>query len=167
MSAWSLPRLLEKLHDDIERRLATVRDAFEHSGTKGDASEHVWLEFLKTYLPERYCAERAHVVDSNGAFSQQIDVVVFDRHYSPLIFKYEGQIILPAESVYAVFEAKQSINATYVGYAQKKAESVRGLYRTSLPIPHAGGTFEPRPLTRILGGILTLKATGPPRLGTR
>src|ERR1039458_5234131 len=129
MSNWSLPRLLEKLHDDIEHRLATVREAFEHSVTKGDASEHVWLEFLKIYLPERYRAEKAHVVDSKGVFSQQIDVVVFDRHYSPLIFNYEGQIIIPAESVYAVFEAKQSLNAAHVEYAQKKVASVRRLRR--------------------------------------
>jgi hypothetical protein len=165
MSTWSLPRLLEKLHDDIERRLATVREAFEHSGTKGDASEHVWLEFLKMYLPERYRAEKAHVVDSKGEFSQQIDVVVFDRHYSPLIFNYEGQIIIPAESVYAVLEAKQAINATYVGYAQQKAASVRALHRTSLSIPHAGGTYEPRPLPHILGGILTFESDWKPALG--
>jgi hypothetical protein len=42
------------------------------------------------------------VVDSNGDFSQQIDVLVFDRQYSPLIFEYEGQTVIPAESVYAV-----------------------------------------------------------------
>ena len=33
------------------------------------------------------------MVDSNGVFSQQIDVVVFDRQYSPFIFRYEGQRI--------------------------------------------------------------------------
>ena len=44
-------------------------------------------------------------------FSEQIDVVVFDRQYSPFIFNYEGQTIIPAESVYAVFEAKQTVNA--------------------------------------------------------
>ncbi len=165
MSTWSLPRLLEKLHEDIERRLATVRETFEHSGTKGDASEHVWLEFLRIYLPERYRAEKAHVVDSKGAFSQQIDVVVFDRQYSPLIFNYEGQLVIPAESVYAVFEAKQAINATYVDYAQQKAASVRALHRTSLPIPHAGGTYEPRPLTHILAGILTFESGWKPPLG--
>jgi hypothetical protein len=165
MSAWSLPRLLGKLHDDIERRLATVRETFEHSGTKGDASEHVWLEFLKIYLPERYRAERAHVVDSNGAFSQQMDVVVFDRQYSPLIFTYEGQTILPAESVYAVFEAKQSINAEHVGYAREKVASVRRLVRTSLPIPYVEGTYRAKALTPILGGILTFESDWTPPLG--
>jgi hypothetical protein len=165
MSTWSLPRLLAKLHDDIEGRLATVREAFEHSGAKGDASEHVWLEFLKAYLPERYRAEKAHVVDSKGVFSDQIDVVVFDRQYSPLIFTYEGQTVIPAESVYAIFEAKQVINATYVGYARGKVASVRRLYRTSLAIPHAGGTYAPKPLTHILGGILTFESDWTPPLG--
>ena len=64
---------------------------------------------LQTYLPQRYQAASAHVVDSEGTFSQQIDVVVFDRQYSPFIFKFQGQTVVPAESVYAVFEAKQAI----------------------------------------------------------
>ena len=110
MTTWSLSQLLAGLHDDIQQRLETVRKSFGHQGTKGDASEKVWLELLQTYLPRRYQAEKAHVVDSNGTFSEQIDVVVFDRQYSPFIFCYEGEIIIPAESVYAIFEAKQSIN---------------------------------------------------------
>jgi hypothetical protein len=165
MSTWSLSRLLAGLHDDIERRLGNAREAFGHPGTKGDASEHVWLELLQSYLPQRYCAEKAHVVDSNGDFSQQIDVVVFDRQYSPLVFKYEGQIIIPAESVYAVFEVKQVINAAHIGYAHTKVATVRRLHRTRLPIPHAGGTYAPRPLTHILGGILTLESEWSPALG--
>ena len=64
---------------------------------------------LKTYLPERYRADKAYVVDSKGAFSDQIDVVVYDRQYSPFIFTYENETIIPAESVYAVFEAKRQM----------------------------------------------------------
>jgi hypothetical protein len=135
MSDWSLSVLLSSLHEDIQQRLATVRKSFGHPGTKGDASEGVWIELLDKYLPRRYQAATAHVVDSHGKFSQQIDVVVFDRQYSPFIFNYEGQTIIPAESVYAVFEAKQTANAALIGYAQEKVASVRRLHRTSLPIP--------------------------------
>ena len=110
--------------------------------TKGDASEGVWLDLLHRYLPKRYQAAKAHVVDSAGTFSEQIDVVVFDRQYSPFIFEFEGQTVIPAESVYGVFEAKQTINADLVKYAQGKVESVRRLHRTSLPIPHAGGMYD-------------------------
>lgn len=165
MTTWSLSQLLAGLHDDIQQRLETVRKSFGHPGTKGDASEKVWLELLQTYLPRRYQAEKAHVVDSNGTFSEQIDVVVFDRQYSPFIFCYEGEIIIPAESVYAVFEAKQSINADHVAYAKKKVASVRRLHRTSLPIPHAGGTYAPKSLIPILGGILTFESEWSPALG--
>ena len=51
MTDWSLSRLLAGLHDDIQRKLETVRKSFGHPGTKGDASEKVWLELLQTYLP--------------------------------------------------------------------------------------------------------------------
>jgi hypothetical protein len=122
MSQWSLPQLLAGLHDDIERRLEIARKTFGHPGTKGNASENVWLQLFQTYLPERYQAANAHVVDSLGAFSQQIDVVLFDRQYSPFIFRHEGQIIVPAESVYAAFEAKQTVDAGEIKYAQEKVD---------------------------------------------
>lgn len=166
MTAWSLSQLLAGLHDDIQQRLETCRKSFGHPGTKGDASERVWLQLLQTYLPQRYQAATAHVVDSLGVFSDQIDVVVFDRQYSPFIFHYEGQTIIPAESVYAVFEAKQTINAEQIKYAQDKVASVRRLHRTSLPIPHAGGQYPPKPLIPILGGILAFDSDWRPAFGT-
>ena len=90
MSNWSLSQLLGGLHDEIEQRLSIARKSFGHPGTKGNASESVWLEMLQTYLPQRYQAASAHVVDSKGNFSDQIDVVIFDRQYSPFIFKFQG-----------------------------------------------------------------------------
>jgi hypothetical protein len=158
MSDWSLKTLLSSLHDDIQGRLKIVRTTLEHPGTKGDASEKVWIDLFNQYLPSRYRADKAHVVDSKGNFSQQIDVVIYDRQYSPFIFQYEGQIIIPAESVYAVFEAKQSATKANIKYAQDKVRSVRKLYRTSLPIPHAGGEYPAKPLTPIYGGLLTVES---------
>lgn len=165
MTTWSLKQLLTSLHDDIEHRLQISRQSFGHPGTKGDASEKVWLELLQTYLPQRYQAETAHVVDSNGEFSEQIDVVVFDRQYSPFIFHFEGKSVVPAESVYAVFEAKQTINAEHIAYAQDKIASVRCLNRTSLPIPFANGTYPAKTLPHILGGLLTFEGDWTPCFG--
>ena len=165
MREWSLEQLLAGLHDDIQQKLDTVRKSFGHPGTKGDASETVWLELLQTYLPQRYQATTAHIVDNEGVFSEQIDVVVFDRQYSPFIFHYQGETIIPAESVYAVFEAKQTVNADNVAYAKKKVASVRRLKRTSLPIPYAKGTYPPKPLIPILGGILAFESDWNPVFG--
>ncbi len=165
MSTWSLSELLAGLHDEIEQQLERVRKTLAHPGTKGDASEEVWLELLQTYLPKRYQAAKAHVVDSNGTFSDQIDVVIFDRQYSPFIFSYKGQTIVPAESIYAVFEAKQSMNAGQIAYAQEKVASVRRLHRTTLPIPYANGTYPAKALIPILGGLLTFESDWQPALG--
>ena len=91
MTNWSLARLLANLHDDVERRLQIVRDNLGHPTVKRDGSTAVWLGLSRTYLPGRYRAETAHGVDSTGAFSDQIDVAIVDRQYSPFILDYEGR----------------------------------------------------------------------------
>jgi hypothetical protein len=165
MSGWSLPTILARFHADIQQRLETARQTFGHPGTKGDASQGVWLEMFSIYLPKRYEATSAHVVDSKGSFSDQMDIVIFDRQYSPFIFNFQQQKIVPAESVYAVFEAKQSINLDEVRYAQDKVASVRRLHRTSLPIPYAGGTYPAKSPNEIVGGILTFESDWTPPMG--
>jgi len=108
---------------------------------------------------------KAHVVDSAGVFSEQIDVVVFDRQYSPFIFEFENQTVIPAESVYAAFEAKQTVTADLISYAKRKVASVRRLHRTSLPIPYAAGTYPPKAPAPIIGGLLTFESEWTPPLG--
>jgi hypothetical protein len=163
--SWSLPQLLAGLHEEVQSRLDLSRKTMGHPVAKGDASEGVWLAMLQTYLPRRYQAAKAFVVDSNGVFSEQIDVVIFDRQYSPFIFTFEEQTIVPAESVYAAFEAKQRANAALVEYAQGKIVSVRALHRTSLSIPHAGGVHPPKALIPNLGGLLTFESDWRPPFG--
>jgi len=165
MSKWDLSVLLTSLHDDIHQKLETARKSFEHPGTKGDVTENIWLSLFNNYLPKRYKAIKAFVVDSEGEFSEQMDVVIFDQQYTPFIFNFEGEVVIPAESVYAVFEAKQVISTDYVQYAQNKVRSVRRLHRTSLPIPHAGGLYPPKALFSIYGGILALESQWRPPLG--
>jgi hypothetical protein len=165
MRDWSLPTILSGLHKDIQNKLQIARESFGHPVSAGDASEEVWLELLTKYLPKRYMASKAFVVDSKGMFSQQIDVLVFDRQYTPFIFEFNGEKIVPAEGVYAVFEAKQSINAKQVDYAKEKVASVRKLHRTSLPIPYAGGTYPPKVPGHIIGGLLTFESDWKPPLG--
>lgn len=46
-----------------------------------------------------------------------------------------------------------------------KSGLTRQLFRTSLPIPHAGGTFPAKPLIPIYGGILTFESDWNPGLG--
>lgn len=166
MSAdWSLPSLLATLHQSVEGDLRKARESLAHPTEKGDASEAVWIDVLNRHLPRRYEARRAHVVDSAGVFSQQIDVVIHDRQYSPLVFTFKGSFVLPAESVYAVFEAKQDMTAEHIAYAQDKVASVRRLHRTSVPVPTVDGMRAPKTPGHIMGGLLTLGCPWTPPFG--
>ena len=85
---------------------------------------------------------------------------------TPLLFKDGPATYVPAESVYAVFEVKPTLDAGHVEYAGEKAGSVRRLRRTSAPIPHAGGRYGPKKPHRILAGVLTPESGWNPPLGT-
>jgi len=161
-----LRRLFLSLQSQLVATLEAGRKVISHPGAKGEAAELRWREMLADHLPSRYQVSKAFVIDAHGSLSDQIDVVVHDRQYSPLLFNQDGALYVPAESVYAVFEVKQELNREAVEYSGSKAASVRRLRRTSAAIPHAGGTFAPRPVFPILAGILCLDSSWNPPLGT-
>src|SRR5207249_10982927 len=80
-----------------------------HAGDRGEVNEQHFIEFLRKYLPNRYTVEKAIVLDSEGNVSQSIDVVVFDRQYTPTLLDNDKHRYVPAEAVYAVFECKPQI----------------------------------------------------------
>jgi len=146
--------LFLSLQKQMAAKFDTTRGFVPHDPTKGAAAEQNWLALLNTYLPERYRSDSAFVVDHRGRLSEQIDVVIYDRQYSPLIFMQDGVRYIPAESVYAVFDVKQEMRRPAIEQAAEKAESVRRLKRTSVPVRFAAGTYKPKPLFEITAGIL-------------
>jgi hypothetical protein len=160
-----LNNLFSGLEKQLIATLTTNRENILHPGEKGDATELCWVQMLNDYLPRRYQSAKAFVVDADGIISDQIDVVIFDRQYSPFLFNQGGACYVPAESVYAILEVKQDLDKGHIEYAGDKASTVRSLRRTSAKIQHAGGTYEPRPLFPIMAGILTLGNTWTPPFG--
>lgn len=151
-----LRELFESLQTELASSLRTSRSVMSHPTDKGRSTEISWLDMLRTHLPDRYSVDSGRVVDSNGNLSDAIDIIVFDGQYSPLLFRRDNTCYVPAESVYAVFEVKQEIDKEHIKYAGDKAASVRRLERTTAPIPHAGGEYDPKEPQHILGGILAL-----------
>ncbi|WP_179319963.1 DUF6602 domain-containing protein [Winogradskyella helgolandensis] len=153
----NLRKLFGGLQAQMIAQLNTNREFIEHPGSKGDSLENTWIEWLRTYLPNRYCVDKAIVIDSKGQLSHQIDLVIYDQTYTPFVFKQNGIFYIPAEGVYAVFEVKPDLDKGNIIYAGDKIESVRKLQRTSTKIIDRGRPFNPRALTKILGGILTIE----------
>lgn len=129
-----------------------------HPVTKGDLTENQWIQFLKGFLPNRYDVSKGFVFDSEGEISEQIDVIIFDPFHSPLIYDASnGEKYVTAESVYAVFEVKQTANKSYLEYAQEKIDSVKKLRRSSRDMISSGRRTGARTPPKIIGGLL---ATG-------
>ncbi len=156
---WFL-RQQEKMQADLRE----VRTVQQHPTARGDGTELHWLEMLQKRLPARYRAERAFVIDADGNRSQQIDIVIHDRQFCPVLLDTAGGIHIPAESVYAVLEVKQDLTKGQIEYAGEKIASVRRLRRTSAEFVHATGRSRTLPKP-ILGGILTFESGWSPALG--
>lgn len=139
--------------------LEIVPDLTGHGTTIGDDSEANWARVLREFLPARYGIAKGQVMDSLGGISDQIDLLIYDAQYTPLLAKTaNGDLFVPAEAVYAVFEVKQEMNKQFLDYAGSKIASVRLLKRTTVQISHAGGTYDPKPPIPILGGLLTTRS---------
>lgn len=146
----------------IEQKLLQVKlelssQSVTHAGTMGAVNEEHFINVLRKYLPNRYAINTGIVIDSTGSTSHQIDVVVYDKQYTPTLLDQQNHRYIPAEAVYAVFEVKPTVNKQYLDYAGQKAESVRVLHRTSIPIVHAGGEYPPKTLYPIVAGIVASK----------
>jgi hypothetical protein len=152
----NMRQLFMGLQSSMVATLQNLRSNIDHEPTKGQGSELVWIQFFKDYMPERYSVANAKIVDYHGHTSDQIDVVIYDRQYTPFVLNNNGIKYIPAESVYAVFETKQDINTNHIRYAGKKIESVRKLDRTIAPAIDIGIVKTTAPLFRILGGLLCL-----------
>ena len=136
----------------------SASEVFEHPTACGAATEQRWIALLNRYLPQRYRATSAFIIDADGNRSRQIDIAVYDHFYSPLLFHHDSGPHVPAESVYAVFEVKQTLSSKWIADAGRKAASVRRLRRTSSPLLSAGSVYPPKTPSPILAGVLSLDA---------
>lgn len=162
----NIKELFSDLQKEMVGQLQTNRKHLEHPTLKGDSLEKCFIEWLSKYMPKRYAIDRALVVDSDGNTSEQIDVVIYDQQYSPLVFHREGTIIIPAESVYAVFEVKPEIDKDKIEYASKKIASVRNLKRYTTGVyANNGNNPTPIPPKNIIGGILSIESSWKPPFG--
>ena len=141
--------LRQVFHRVQEQMLANmaVSAVYEHPLSCGVSSERHWINLFNRYLPQRYRATSGFIVDADGQRSRQIDLVIYDHFYSPLLFHDDSEPYIPAESVYAVFEVKRILYHKWILDAGRKAASVRRLRRTSVPLVWANGGETRRGLT--------------------
>ena len=140
---------------------SNLKILLDHPVSKGDHCESAWIDFFRSFLPNKYAIDKGFVFDSKGNISEQIDIIIYDALYSPLVFGTDsGEKFVTAESVYAVFESKPKIDKKNLEYADKKIKSVVSLCRSNRKMISSGNLVNQRTLTRILGGVLAIDSVG-------
>ena len=94
MKKTKLTELFAALQSEMISK-ASFSNAFNHP--KGDNSEESWINWFNHYLPQRYKAAKATIIDSNGCISDQIDLVLYDAQYSYLAFNENGILYICRE----------------------------------------------------------------------
>lgn len=153
------------VQEELALKIRRAAQSIGHAGTQGSVNEDHWIEVFRAYLPDRYKVETGFVIDSAGGRSDQIDIIIFDRHFTPTLLDQQRHRYIPAEAVYAVFESKPHFDKNYLEYAGQKAASVRKLLRTSVPIAHAGGVFPAKPLFPLVAGLVAPRSSWADGLG--
>lgn len=150
-----LQQAFARQQDVLRAQLKLAEFSITHDGKRGDVAEQHFITVLRQFLPSRYQVDSAIILDHTGETSDQIDIVIYDRQYTPTLLDQRHHKYIPAEAVYAVFEVKPTLNKVYLEYAGNKIASVRRLRRTSAAITDIRGVNAPNAHKPILGGIIT------------
>src|SRR5262245_4739134 len=118
-TAWMRQAVID-VQEELAIRLKRAAQSIAHAGTQGAVNEDHWIDVFRAYLPDRYQVGTGFVIDSRSGRSEQIDIIVFDRHFTPTLLDQQKHRYVPAEAVYGVFEAKPHLDKDYLAYAGTK-----------------------------------------------
>lgn len=127
----SLPnQIVESLDKEVKNRLELAR-AIGHPGESGRARENVIADFLRRLIPQSFGIDTGFIIDSLGAISKQVDIVIYRTDYHP-VFEVSGIKHFLVESVVAVIENKARITSlAQLTRALDNIRSVKQLDRTN------------------------------------
>lgn len=96
-----------------------------HPGEYGMLRESVVRDLLTHFLPESFGVSQGFVVSPDGSVSNQCDIIIYSKLFSPKIHTAEQQRFFPVESVLAVGEVKSTADPHTLKSALEKLIRVK------------------------------------------
>jgi hypothetical protein len=122
--------ILGALNREVLNELDLAK-AISHPGESGRAREQIIAAYFSRLLPQSFSISTGFVIDTTGAISRQIDLVIYRNDYHP-VFEIGGIKHFLAESVAVVIENKASIAGTKILHqALENIKSAKSLDRTN------------------------------------
>jgi len=123
----SLQKIFQGVSKKLQADFEFLTSQLSHSLSTGEAREFALKELLRQYLPAKLGVEKGIVASSvKGELpSKQIDVVIYDKLNTPVLYAAENLRIFPIEGVYAVIEVKSRLNSVTLNDAINNIRSVK------------------------------------------
>ena len=114
---------------DLEAKSSAL-EVVHHPGDRGTEREDILEQFLAPLLPQQFGIGRGEIRATNGKWSKQEDLIIYDRITCPRLFVGTRTQIFPAESVAAVIEVKTSLGTKQIQEASTNISKARILEKT-------------------------------------
>lgn len=123
--------IFEEVSKQMRSDFAKAQKSMAQSGLKGEANEEIVRQFLRQYLPKTLDIASGILVDSSGAQSRQLDIIISDTAKTPIFFQSGHIRVIPAECAYAVIEVKANLDKEELEKSYQNMKSVKKLAKTA------------------------------------
>jgi hypothetical protein len=123
-----LPKVLKDTSNLLKAKYLLTSDG-RNRVLMGDSREDIVKSFLHDYLPRNLAFERGEVFNTNGAVSNQVDIIIHDPAVP--VFKTPQLSLFPIESVVATCEVKTTLDRERLNQAVENVQSVKRLVKKS------------------------------------
>jgi len=124
----------------LEAEVAVFAKLVTHQGERGRENEAALARVLEAFVPRRYGIGSGLLIDTEGRYSRQTDLVVFEQSDEPAILAQTTQLLFPVENALAAIEVKTTLRNDDIEDCHTKQLSVRQLVPRR---EHSDGTSHP------------------------
>lgn len=154
--------ILEEYWSGVLRRLQAEVDTFnrliDHQGEKGRENELSLARVLERLVPSKYGIGSGLLIDSEGNYSKQMDIVVYNNSEEPALLAQTNQVLFPVENVKLCIEVKTTADKQEIEDAVKKMTSIRDLKSTGTHPSFAFVGYQASQMAKTIAGHLKVGA---------
>lgn len=99
----------EQINEEFDLMNKRLRKLIKNAVALGTENESILREFLRNYIPNHYSVGHGFIFKNDQEISSQCDIIIYDSHFFPPLFKRGDFVILSPESVMSVIEVKTKI----------------------------------------------------------
>ncbi|MGC1375946.1 MAG: DUF6602 domain-containing protein [Anaerolineales bacterium] len=144
-------------HSQVLSAKSSALEVIHHDGDRGAEREDLLSELLTPLLPEKIGIGRGEIMATNGNWSKQEDLILYDKLNCPRLFVGSRSQIFPIESVATIIEVKTSLGTKEIQDATKNISEAKMLSKSGMSTHISSGSIGFGPPTPVLGCLFAYR----------